>query len=616
MRYEFKREDAFGFARHLGITVKERGAELQFVTCPYCRGGANGRDKGTFSINLENDGLFKCLRASCNRKGNMWQLAKDFDYKLTDDFSRFYEKKPTFRKLTQPKQKIEVKEKVQTFLEKRGISKKTAEKYQVTSRNDNPDILCFPVFNEDKELVNIKYRNTKYAKGDKGNKEWFEPNCMPYLYGVNTWNGKYDSMVITEGQLDCMACYESGVENAFSVLGGKNSYTWYPASCNFIDKFAEIVIFGDCERDEITLVDGIKARYKGKIRVVNKKDYRECKDANEILLKFGKEAVKNCVDKAETLPMSMVKELADVESIDINKVVKCPTGIRQADKLLKGGIPFGGVSLITGKCGEGKSVLASQILINALAKGFSCFAYSGELQAGHFRAIMDFQVAGKQHLFETINSWGERDFGLSAPNRNLISNWYRGRMLIYDDSNIDENETESLVKIIRRVIIQRGVQVILLDNLMTAIDLVETVGEDKYERQSKFVKELARIAKAFSVLIILVAHKRKNNFSGNENDEVMGSSDITNLAMITLSYSKSDEIKDTQRLLKISKNRLFGKTNVDGFVLDFDESSRRIYGDGDNVNVNYGFDPDEKRDTKPTINFNIEEINQEETPFN
>ena len=93
-----------------------------------------------------------------------------------------------------------------------------------------------------------------------------------------------------------------------------------------------------------------------------------------------------------------------------------------------------------------------------------------------------------------------------------------------------------------------------------------------------------------NTLILLVAHKRKNNFSKNENDEVSGSGDITNLALITLAYEKDKDLDDSQRILKVSKNRLFGKVNTNGWILDFDEKSKRIYGYGDDLNHDFGWD--------------------------
>ena len=87
----------------------------------------------------------------------------------------------------------------------------------------------------------------------------------------------------------------------------------------------------------------------------------------------------------------------------------------------------------------------------------------------------------------------------------------------------------------------------------------------------------------------MVAHKRKNNFSTNENDEISGSGDIANLALITIAYEKDRELSSDQRLCKVSKNRLFGKVNTDGWALEYNEKSKRIHGAGDDVNVDYGW---------------------------
>ena len=173
------------------------------------------------------------------------------------------------------------------------------------------------------------------------------------------------------------------------------------------------------------------------------------------------------------------------------------------------------------------------------------------------------------------------------------------------DKEVDGDEKESLVTTVETVIMQYGVKVILLDNLMTAIDLESVGSSDKYEKQSLFVKKLARVALRHNVLIILVAHKRKNNMSTNENDEISGSGDISNLATITIAYEKDGNIEEGQRLAKVSKNRLFGRVSNSGFVLDYDPKSKRIYGDGDDLYIEYGWNKDKS---------GFYEIN-EETPF-
>ena len=47
---------------------------------------------------------------------------------------------------------------------------------------------------------------------------------------------------------------------------------------------------------------------------------------------------------------------------------------------------------------------------------------------------------------------------------------------------------------------------------------------------------------------------------------------------------------ESQRKLIIAKNRLFGKIDLKGTVLDYDEKSKRIYGSEDDVNRQFGWD--------------------------
>lgn len=190
-------------------------------------------------------------------------------------------------------------------------------------------------------------------------------------------------------------------------------------------------------------------------------------------------------------------------------------------------------------------------------------------------------------MYEYQNRYGDKNYSVSKTNRALIGEWYRGKFYLYDNASLDGEEKESLCHTVELVIQQYGVRVILLDNLMTALDLEAIPGSDKYERQSLFVKKLSRIALKYNVLILLVAHKRKNNYFTNENDEVSGSGDVTNLALLTLSYERGKDLLDSQRVCKVSKNRLFGKVHLEGWVLNFQEKSKRIY--GDDVNYEYGW---------------------------
>ena len=255
------------------------------------------------------------------------------------------------------------------------------------------------------------------------------------------------------------------------------------------------------------------------------------------------------------------------------------------------------VCIIAGKRGDGKSTLASQIMANAVEQDLYTFAYSGELPNYLYKSWFDFQVAGRNHIVENQTEHGTVNRFITNKNQELINAWYMDKAYIYDNRIIDGDEKEDLLKSVEQAIMQYEIKVVLIDNLMTAMYIDELQGSDKYDQQGRFVRELTKIAIRYDVLILLVAHRRKNNFTSDANDEISGSGDITNLAGITLSYDRGskDEIdkgvmEESQRKLIVAKNRLFGKIDLKGLILSYDEKSKRIYGDGDDVNKQFGWD--------------------------
>ena len=447
----------------------------------------------------------------------------------------------------------------------------------------------FPFKNEEGELKFIKYRNTDYH-GD-GNKEWCETNCMPILFGMNHCKDG-GRLVLTEGQMDSLSVAECGIDNAVSVPIGMNGFTWVPHCWNWLQKFSEIVVFGDCENGQISLATEIKTKFPKKTRVVRIEDYQGYKDANDILRNVGKQAIISAIEQSEFITSTRLKEMAEVEAVNIEKQPSISTGIRELDKIMTGGFHYGGVVILTGKRGDGKSTMASMFIAEALAQGVNSMIYSGELPNVNVKNWIDRQLIGKAIL---TNSEIDR-----------CNAWYRGRLFVYDDTDLtdEDNETEALIEIMEEAVIQKNCKLILIDNLMTAMEESAPTNDALYRKQSEFVGKMAKMARRLNIVILLVAHPRKSFSTYLDNDDVSGSADITNKASIVMSYSRvihdKEEPDPTERRLSIMKNRLTGK--LGDVLVYFSEDSKRIVGPDKVFNKCY---------IMPKINADIE-INDEE----
>ena len=242
---------------------------------------------------------------------------------------------------------------------------------------------------------------------------------------------------------------------------------------------------------------------------------------------------------------------------------------------------MGQVILITGERGKGKSTLASQFGTRAVKEGYTTFFYSGELMDWYFRNWIDLQIAGDKHINKIRNHFGTFDYSVDGNVYPLIESWYGGKIKIYDNNIVDADEHDDLLETIQKAITRYSCRVIFIDNLMTAMN--DDISSDLNRQQTAFVRKLTKMAKQFNVLIFLVAHPKKNqngkyNFS---NDDVSGSSNITNLVDVVLRYdepsNRSEEEEDhPDRVLQVFKNRLTGRLKTDGIGLFYQESSRRI----------------------------------------
>lgn len=580
--YDFKSKDVFDFASFIGAETKQKGNELFFKYCPQCHGG--GKDKDTFSVNLQT-GAFKCFRASCDYHGHFVELARDFGYKLEDEQQRKY------RRLPQPK--IESKPKAIEYLESRGISAEVAKRYKITTQTNNENILVFPFYDDQGVLQFVKYRKMNFDKRFDKNKEWCEAETMPILFGMAQCED-FTRLVITEGQIDSLSLATCGIKNAVSVPTGALGFTWLANCWDWVNKFQEVVVFGDYENGKITLIETLEKRLQMKVKCVRPEDYLCEKDANDILRKYGKDAIIKAVESAELRDVKYVKRLATVEAVNLRDLPKIKTGIRPLDRVC-GGLLRGHVVLLSGKRGEGKSTFMSQLVAEAIEQDNAVFVYSGELPNYHFKNWLDLQIAGSNHICTTINEYNDEEYYLTDGCVKKINAWYYDKAFIFDNSAVSDDEYEGLIKVMVDAICRYDIKLVCIDNLMTAMD--GDPNTDIYRQQSAFVKKLEKIAQQYDVAIILVAHPKKST-AAFDNDTVSGSSDITNAVSFVFNYQRAADDDECDSYLMVTKNRMNGKlmTGVNAIPLYYSEKSKRISADPNEVKEYGCFSGSEKHD--------------------
>ena len=561
--YEYKADDVLALAMHIGAETKQKGDELFFKYCPKCRGG--NHDKDTFSVNLKT-GAFKCFRASCDYQGHFVELARDMGYKLEDEEAKQF--KPL------PQKRMDIKPFAVEYMASRGISEKTVKKYCITTKTKNQSVLVFPFYDEQNILQFIKYRNAKFT--GKGNKEWCEKDTKPILFGMAQCED-FERLVITEGQIDSLSVAECGIKNAVSVPTGALGFTWLTHCWDWICQFKEVVVFGDFEKGKISLVETLEKRLKTVVKCVRPEDYLCEKDANAILVKYGKDAIIKAVNNAEIREIKYVKRLANVVPKNLSDLERIETGIKTLDRCC-GGILLGHVVLLSGKRGEGKSTFMSQIVAEAIEQKYGVFIYSGELPNYHFKNWLDLQIAGGNHIETKYNKYGDNEYYLSTETVDKINKWYYDKAFIFDSEVIPEDDYEGLLSTITDTICRYGVKLICIDNLMTAMEC--DVQTDLYRQQSKFVKDLEKMAQRYDVGIILVAHPKKSNTEFS-NDTVSGSSDITNAVSFVWNYERGQQGEESMGKIMVTKNRMTGALicNDNYIPVHYSGKSKRIMED-------------------------------------
>lgn len=576
------------------------GDELVPSLCPFCKGGSSGKDTDTFALSLEK-GIFVCKRGSCGKRGRFEDLAEHF-HETVKAARPASEKKSQIFVLPDTKL-LPPTEKIYEYFESRKISRKTVDVFRVAS--DDKGMIVFPFYENGVNVFEKFRRPWKPTEDEKKMKEWRFPGAKPVLFGMDACSFSLP-LVITEGQIDAMSLYEAGITNVVSVPSGCDDLSWIEHCWDWLERFKTIILFGDSDEPGRKMVAALTKRLdESRCRVVE--EYPDnghggiCKDANEILFRFGDFELIDMVENAREIPVKGLLDLSTIPPYDPTTVPRIKTMIPDLDAAI-GGLVEGGVTVLTGKAGDGKSTLTGLLLLNGIEQGYNVCAYSGELPKEKFQEWINLQCAGSDYIglkYDPIRD--EQIPYIAYPVQRRLMDYYAGRFFLFDNNEIFEhNQADSILDVFTMAVRRYGCKLFLVDNLMTSL----SDSEEETKAQGRFVNALKKFATRYGVHVLIVAHPRKTK-AGEQlrKDDVGGNSAIVNLSDSAIVVERPN--------LRIIKNREGGIQKV--IECCYCGDSRRIYqankGDLNHFSWDHeGVDPPQVRaDSLPQYGITISE---------
>ena len=471
------------------------------VRCPFCDEMRSDKRDKSLSIDATTY-LYHChyCQASGVLRSKMGEI-------LSKDQRNFQPKKKTY---SRPSKKINTDKKYsESFLswfQGRCISENTLRKAKVTQETEvmpnvgKTGVVAFNYYLNG-ELVNIKFRTR-----EKGFKMVSGAQVIPYnldsIENKAFKEGEERHCFITEGEMDTLTLIECGYEHAISApAGGGNT------NLEFLDDFIDshfdqldyIYICVDNDNVGMGFRHELIRRFgEDRCRII---DYPSpCKDINEVLMKYGKDAVKKCVENYTELRPDGIQELVDVESslddIFHNGLQKGATvGIPSVDKIVS--FKTGMLNVVTGVPSHGKTYLLNYLLIKLnLIHDWKVAFFSPEFYPVSL------------HISQVIETMGGQRF--SAQNYNYKTYEAMKSYMCKNFFFIDPNDTDigSVLDRAKYLIRKKGIKVLVIDPFNALTDKErKSVKQDEYI--SEFLQKLRWFARKFDVAIFLVMHPVK-----------------------------------------------------------------------------------------------------------
>ena len=415
-------------------------------------------------------------------------------------YKRKGEAEKVYVKPAQPSAIHEPGMKTEDWFKTRGISKQTLTDLKISEGSEwmpqtqkSENVIEFNYFMGG-ELLNVKYRDgAKNFKLFKGAEKVF--------YNIDSIVG-HEYCVIVEGEMDVAALYEAGITNAISVPNGAtlgtNNLDYLDSCIDYFEGMDNIIIATDTDDAGLALQTELIRRLGSE--VCKTATFEDCKDANEYLVKYGKEKLVSRITGAKPVPLENVTTFRDHENevIDfVNNGFKpgFQIGLDNFDDVFS--TYTGQFITVTGIPSSGKSDFVDQMCIGYNANyGWKTAFASPENKPNflHAHKLMR-KVWGGMPVKADVNT--ERWNNVA---NHVNDNFYHIDMERYSLESVLAKGAE-LVK-------RKGIKCLVIDPF-NKVRATTANDNDINKYTMEYLMQIEIFAKKHDVLVIIVAHPTK-----------------------------------------------------------------------------------------------------------
>ena len=540
--------------------IKDNGKKRQ--TCPSCRDTRSNKTDKSLSIN------WKLCTAYCYHCDAKFFFGKTDKSDKEETATRKKEETKEYKKPGRLANEEAPGEEVLKWFESRGIPADVVVEEGITQaarvfsqKGVVEKCMLFPYYEEDR-LVNRKYRTVK-AKHFM-----LEAGAKLIPWRINEIEDTPEC-IITEGEMDALSFIVAGYNNVISVPNGAQK------NLTYLDDYIEthfenktrIYIASDTDTKGLELRAELVRRFgEEKCRIVT---YGEgCKDANELLLQSGAEALRRAIAEAQEVPLEGIFTAADVKD---ELLVLFENGLQQGavlhmgelDRLLS--VEVGRLMVVTGIPGDGKSEFLDEMAIRLWRYyDWRCAWFSPEnfpVTLHHPKLIE--KLIGKRFI-KTMMSRMELDAAVEYLSRNFFD------ILPEEDYQVDTilEKAETLVR-------RKGIRVFILDPYNCLEHQIPT-GQSETQYISEFLEKLRSFAKRKQALVILAAHPTKmkrdpltKQFPVPTMYDISGSAAFFNKADFGIAIERDRNKEVTRIHVQKVKFRHLGQPGIASFMYNY-----------------------------------------------